>query len=80
MIAWTITDAGAGPLIVGNCYAPDPIQRRHDFETWAEILQATAWPNGIQRDGVLRLHAHSNGFDGAVSVSVSAEFAADEMS
>ncbi|MGW5689142.1 hypothetical protein [Nonomuraea sp. NPDC003754] len=78
VIAWTITDAGAEPLIVGNCYASDPIQRQRDFEAWVNALGATEWPNGIHREGVMRLHAHRERYDDEVSVSLTAEIADEE--
>ncbi|GAA2414529.1 hypothetical protein GCM10010404_85810 [Nonomuraea africana] len=78
VISWTITDAGAGPLIVGNCYTTDPIQRQRDFDAWVNAVDATEWPNGIHRDGVLKLHAHREHYDGLVSVSITAEILDDE--
>ncbi|MFI0424581.1 hypothetical protein [Spongiactinospora sp. 9N601] len=77
-ISWTISDGGTGPLLVGQCFASDPIQRQQDFYAWQAAIGAEPWPDGIKRSESIHMHAAKSDYDG-VTVTLSADISAEEM-
>ncbi|GAA3760769.1 hypothetical protein GCM10022225_52910 [Plantactinospora mayteni] len=60
LIAWVIRSADG--VLIGQCCATDPEQRRSDWETWCRALGAVAQPPQRYGDSVhLRAAAHRPG-------------------